>query len=99
MTGNQEERWLILRFGELIGWIYILSSSGTADQIRWVISPPWRPALEQELLKYALHRLGDSNCNVWIEHPDGDANGYLQQHFFESTRTLRWMQIDLPHEV
>lgn len=98
MTGNQEERWLILRFGELIGWIYILSSPGTADQIRWVVNPQWRPALEQELLRYALHRLGDSSCNVWVEHPDGDANGYLQHHFFESTRTLRWMQIDLPHE-
>ena len=98
MTGIHEERWLILRFGELIGWIYILSSSGTADQIRWVVNPQWRPALEQELLRYALHRLGDSSCNVWVEHPDGDANGYLQHYFFESTRTLRWMQIDLPHE-
>ena len=98
ITGNQEERWLILRFGEVVGWVYILSSSSTADQIRWVVAPPWRSALEHELLKYALNRLGDSNCNVWIEHPDGDANRFLHQHFFESTRTLRWMHIDLPYE-
>jgi GNAT superfamily N-acetyltransferase len=98
MTGNQEERWLILRFGEVVGWIYILSGSTTADQIRWVIDPQWRPALEQELLRYALNRLGDNSCNVWVEHPDGDANRFLDQHFFESTRTLRWMQLDLPYE-
>tara|TARA_Y100000590_G_scaffold195872_1_gene222430 strand:+ start:1402 stop:2379 length:978 start_codon:yes stop_codon:yes gene_type:complete len=96
ITGNQEERWLILRFGELIGWIYILSGPGVADQIRWVISPQWRSDLEHELLKYALNRLSNSSSHVWIEHPDGEANKFLHQHFFESTRTLRWMQIDLP---
>ena len=95
MTGNQEERWLILRFGEVIGWIYILSGSSSAHQIRWVVSPQWRLDLEHELLRYALHRLGDGSSNVWIEHPDGDANRFLHQHFFESTRTLRWMQIDV----
>ena len=96
MTGNQEERWLILRSGEVIGWIYILSGSSSADQIRWILSPQWRLDLEHELLRYALNRLGDGSSNVWIEHPDGDANRFLHQHFFESTRTLRWMQIDLP---
>ena len=94
-NGQSEERWLAFRSGEVIAWLYVLWSAGTADQIRWIIIPQCSGEIEQALLAHGLRRLGHRRCDVWVEHPDGEADTLLQQHSFKPTRTLQWMQVDL----
>ena len=94
-NGRSEERWLAFRSGEAVAWLYVLWSAGTADQIRWIIIPQCSGGVEQALLAHGLRRLGHRRCDVWVEHPDGEADALLQQYSFKPTRTLRWMQVDL----
>ena len=94
-NGRHEERWLAFQSGEAVGWLYVLWSAGTADQIRWIVTPERSDTLEQALLVHALRRLGHRRCDVWIEHPAGEAAALLQQNNFKSTRTLRWMELGI----
>ncbi len=94
-NGRREERWLAFRSGETVGWLYVLWSAGTADQIRWIVTPQLTGALEHALLERALCRLGHRRCDAWVEHPTGEAAALLQQHRFKPTRTLRWMELCL----
>ncbi len=98
-NGRREERWLAFRSGEAVGWLYVLWSAGTADQIRWIVTPQWSGTVEQVLLAHGLRRLGHRHCDVWVEHPAGESAALLQQHSFKLTRTLRWMQLGLSHLV
>ena len=93
-NGRREERWLAFRSGEAIGWLYVLRSAGTADQIRWIVTSKSLGSLDSALLSYGLDRLGHRRCDVWVEHP-AEEEAALLQHNFESARTLRWMQLDL----
>ena len=94
-SGRREERWLAFRSGEAVGWLYVLLSAGTADQIRWIVTPQWSGTVDEVLLVHGLRRLGHRSCDVWVEHPDGQAASLLQQHSFKLARTLRWMDLDL----
>ncbi len=96
-NGRREERWLAFRSGEAVAWLYVLWSAGTADQIRWIVTQQRSGATERALLAYGLRRLGHRRCDVWVEHPAGEAAALLQEHSFKPTRTLRWMQLDVLH--
>ncbi len=94
-NGRREERWLAFRSGEVVGWLYVLWSAGTADQIRWIVTPQSPGTFEHALLAHGLRRLGHRRCDVWVEHPAGEAADSLLQHSFKATRTLHWMQLGL----
>ncbi len=93
-NGRREERWLMFRSGEAVGWLYVLRSAGAADQIRWIVTSRFPELLDSVLLSYGLACLGHRRHDVWVEHPAEDDYALLQ-HNFKPARTLRWMQLNL----